>query len=239
MAFEDQQLARRYQDICENIIKLSTAYHRKSQEIKLVAVSKRHSPDKVIDLIKIGHREFAENYLQEGLDKIQHVGEYCQDNAITDPIYWHFIGHIQSKKCKNIAQNFHWVHTVDSLKVAEKLNQHRPPLAPLNVLIQLNLQKEESKSGIGPDQLAELANAIKALPNLVLRGLMIIPMLETDLDHQRSVFKQCKLALEGLNHQGHNLDQLSMGMTGDMEAAIAEGSTQIRIGTAIFGARPQ
>ena len=138
-----------------------------------------------------------------------------------------------------IAQYFSWVHTVDSIKVANKLSQNRTADNPLNVLIQLNLQQEESKSGVPEEALWPLAREIAGLPNLILRGLMILPKAEKDFEKQRIVFRQCRKLLDDMNSQGFNLDHLSMGMTDDMEAAIAEGATMVRIGTAIFGPRPE
>ncbi len=151
---------------------------------------------------------------------------------------WHFIGHIQSRKCREIAENFQWVHTVESSKVARRLNQHRQPENRLSVLIQVNLQDEASKSGITGSQARELAEEIMTLPALHLRGLMIIPRPEPDFQAQRKIFRECADLLASLADLDPAIDQLSMGMTGDMEAAIAEGATWIRIGTAIFGQRP-
>lgn len=137
-----------------------------------------------------------------------------------------------------IAEKFDWVHTIESTKVADRLDRYRTGSKPLNVLIQLNLQQEESKSGVLESESEKLADHIETLPNLRLRGLMIIPKPEPDFEKQRAVFGQCREHFEYLNGKGHNLDQLSMGMTADMEAAIAEGATQLRVGTAIFGPRP-
>ena len=152
---------------------------------------------------------------------------------------WHFIGHIQSRKCRDISDNFQWVHTIESEKVANRLNNYREGREPLNVLIQVNLQDEPGKSGISADFLPHLAATVSTLPNLRLRGLMLIPREESDYNLQRQVFIQCREQLEKLNQSGFDLDQLSMGMTADMEAAISAGATLIRIGTAIFGPRPE
>jgi len=206
-------------------------YHRPAGSVKLVAVGKVHPVEKIIALAGYGQQDFAENYLQEALEKIEH----CQKSAIS-PLIWHFIGHIQSRKCRQIAENFDWVHTIESLKVASKLNDHRTH--PLNVLLQVNIDDEETKSGVNPEKAAELALQINALPNLRLRGLMAIPRPETDFDRQRATFARCRELLHSLQDQGIQLDQLSMGMTSDMEAAIAEGATMVRIGTALFGQRP-
>ena len=234
-------LGKRYRQTQDLISDFVDKHHRNSEDVKLIAVSKRHSAQNVSDLIGLGHTEFAENYLQEAEEKIAQVNTLLKHSSTTSlqtfPV-WHFIGHIQSRKCKSIAQNFDWVHTVESIKVAQKLDQHRQGMAPLNVLIQLNLQQEDSKSGISTDNLHQLASEITKLPNLILRGLMIIPKSENEFELQRNVFRQCRETMQGLNDQGFQLDQLSMGMSNDMEAAIAEGATMIRIGTAIFGQRP-
>ena len=208
---------------------------RNPEEVCLIAVSKFHSAEDILEIARLGQSHFAENYLQEGVEKIDRLRSEFE--TLPQDIQWHFIGHIQSKKCKPIAQNFDWVHTVGSEKVAIKLDQHRAGYSPLNVLIQLNLQGEETKSGIHPDELEALAGKICSLDNLCLRGLMIIPEADPDPVNQRRVFRQCKELMDELNTRGYHLDQLSMGMTNDMESAIAEGSTQVRIGTAIFGPR--
>jgi len=238
MSAQENTLEIRYQQTLDLLEKYANKYQREPSSISLIAVSKRHSADKVVELTKLGHRQFAENYMQEGVEKIARIADSLDDPGTDNRLVWHFIGHIQSRKCREIATHFDWVHTVESVKVAKKLNQYRSGQPPLNILIQLNLQQEVSKSGVGVEDLAELAAHVTELPNLRLRGLMIIPEIEIDFEKQRSVFHQCGLALEQLNLQGFNLDQLSMGMTQDMEAAIAEGATQIRIGTAIFGPRP-
>ena len=203
-----------------------------------MAVSKRHKVEDIFTLVQQGHRDFGENYLQEGVQKICKIEQLCKKNNITNDVNWHFIGHIQSRKCKEIAQRFHWVHTIDSAKVANKLNQHRQGLTPLNVHIQINLQQEQSKSGVELSQLSTLMEVVRNLPNLHLRGLMIIPKIETKFSRQRQIFSQCSEIFQQYNAKGYDMDHLSMGMTEDMEAAIAEGATQIRVGTAIFGPRP-
>ena len=238
MALSLQSLDQNYQSTLKRISDYAHRYDRAMGDIRLIAVSKRHAAQQIIDLIRLGHRDFGENYLQEAADKIAEVAGYFQQSTQDPEMEWHFIGHIQSRKCRDIAQLFHWVHTVESVKVANRLNQHREGMDPLQVMIQLNLQEEESKSGIAESELPVLATHIQSLPNLKLRGLMIIPKPESDFDKQRTVFSRCREAQENLNRQGFHLDQLSMGMTDDMEAAIAEGATQIRIGTAIFGPRP-
>ncbi len=243
MSVEQPPLAKRYQRTLDAVAEYANQYQGRVSTVKLIAVSKRHNAEKVVELIKLGHRDFAENYVQEGVEKIDRVNLALENLAmenrgVENNICWHFIGHIQSRKCTKIAECFDWVHTVHSTKVAEKLNQHRGDRPPLKVLIQLNLQQELSKSGVCLNELPQLANAVRELPNLNFRGLMIIPEIEPDFEKQRAIFRRCRIALEQLNQQGFNLDQLSMGMTDDMQAAILEGATQIRIGTAIFGPRP-
>ena len=234
----------RYSHLTEEIARLTAAYHRPAGAVRLVAVSKRHSVDKVVELARLGQRDMAENYLQEGVEKIRAVGQ-----EIDKPLCWHFIGHIQSRKCRLIAEHFSWVHTVDSLKVANKLNHARAEAKtearaettnsdPLQVFIQLNLHGEASKSGVSEAELPALAEAVAELPNLRLRGLMIIPKIEKTLEKQRIVFRRCRELRDELNARGFDLDHLSMGMSDDLEAAIAEGATMVRIGTAVFGPRP-
>ena len=234
----ENTLIQRYKNTQNQIIEYADKYQRSMESIQLIAVSKRHPADKILTLLEQSQIDFAENYLQEGVEKVNEISSHCNKTTQLPLPCWHFIGHIQSRKSKLIAENFSWVHTLESFKVAEKLSQYRQDLPALNVLIQINLQQEDSKSGITIDQLEPLAAQIEELPNLRLRGLMIIPKPEENFVLQRKVFSECREQLERLNSKGHKLDQLSMGMTSDMQAAIAEGATQIRIGTAIFGKRP-
>ena len=229
-------LLQRYRNIQEQIADFCAKYDRPRDDVRLLAVGKKHPLASIQELHSAGHRHFGENYLQEAEDKIQQFN-YSQ-NSISDQPEWHFIGHIQSRKSAQIAQLFNWVHTVASEKVANKLNQARIEGSPLNVLIQLNLQQEESKSGIPESELLPLAEKIQSMDNLRLRGLMILPKAEQDFGRQREVFGRCRKILQKLQNQGFPLDHLSMGMTNDLEAAIAEGATQVRIGTALFGPRP-
>jgi len=221
--------------ISQQISHFCQLYGRDPDSLRLIAVGKVHPVEKILELAELGQRDFGENYLQEALGKIAH----CRaGSAVFDELEWHFIGHIQSRKCKDLAQNFSWVHTVESLKVAQKLNKYRQGKA-LNICIQVNIDDEETKSGVNINELIELAEQITSLPNLHLRGLMILPKSRVDIEDQREVFSRCRKLLEQLNSEGHKLDHLSMGMTNDMEAAIAEGATMIRIGTALFGSRPE
>ena len=210
-------------------------YGRPADSVRLVAVGKKHPAERIAELAAAGQRDFGENYLQEAEAKI----EWCAQQAggVASGLVWHFIGHIQSRKCRDIAGLFDWVHTVESEKVARRLDENRQG-KPLNVLIQVNIDNEDTKSGITVAELSPLAHAVDAFPNLNLRGLMIIPRAETEFERQRAAFHRCRALLESLNAEGLSLDQLSMGMTADMEAAIAEGATMVRIGTALFGPRP-
>jgi PLP dependent protein len=196
----------------------------------LLAVSKGMPESAIRRAFAAGQFEFGESYLQEALTKIADTRDL--------PIIWHFIGPIQSNKTALIAENFAWVHSVDRLKIAERLAAARAGnLAPLNVCVQINVSGEASKSGIAPSELAALAPKIAALPKLRLRGLMAIPAPTDDANKQRTAFCQVREQFEILRNAGHPLDTLSMGMSDDLDAAIAEGSTIVRIGTAIFGPR--
>ncbi|GAA3897585.1 YggS family pyridoxal phosphate-dependent enzyme [Gibbsiella dentisursi] len=188
----------------------------------------------IAEAISAGQRAFGENYVQEGVDKIQHFSQLPQGAELE----WHFIGPLQSNKSRLVAENFAWCHTIDRLRIAQRLSAQRPAgMAPLNVLIQINISDESSKSGIVLAELPALAQAVTALPHLRLRGLMAIPAVETDYQRQLAVFQQMNDAFLQLKQHYPQVDTLSMGMTDDMAAAIAAGSTLVRIGTAIFGAR--
>jgi PLP dependent protein len=203
---------------------------RREQEITLLAVSKTFPAEAIRAASEAGQRVFGESYLQEALDKIEVLRELSLE--------WHFIGPIQSNKTRPIAENFSWVHAVDRLKIAERLSAQRPSnLPPLNICIQVNISGEISKSGVAPEEVLELAQKIDALPQLRLRGLMAIPAPAASLDEQRKPFAQLHDLQQKLNKQGLALDTLSMGMSQDMEAAILEGATIVRVGSAIFGAR--
>lgn len=214
----------------ERLAIASSSFGRNSNQITLLAVSKTYDHTAVCAAARLGQRDFGENYLQEALDK---------QIAVADPsLVWHFIGPIQSNKTRGIAENFAWVHSVDRLKIAERLSAQRPDsAAPLNVCIEVNISGETSKGGVLPDDLDALAEEVALLPRLRLRGLMAIPAPTTDVTRQRADFHKVRGLLEGLNSRGFNLDTLSMGMSNDFEAAIAEGATILRVGTAIFGAR--
>lgn len=230
-------LSKRYRDTCTWIESLAKRYQRLHDQITLVAVSKRHSAGNVARIACMGQRHFAENYAQEGAEKIAEVSRMLESTKQDGKLTWHFIGHIQSRKCRDIAHLYDWVHTIESDKVASRLNRFRDGIRPLNVLIQMNLQRETGKSGIPESRLEDLVQAVSTQPNLTLRGLMIIPKHETSFSKQREIFRKMRELLEPGWIQPYGLDQLSMGMSGDLEAAIAEGATMVRLGTAIFGPR--
>jgi pyridoxal phosphate enzyme (YggS family) len=203
---------------------------RDAATVRLLAVSKTFGAAAVRDLAACGQREFGENYLQEALDKQAQLHDL--------PLLWHFIGPIQSNKTRSIAEHFSWVHSVDRLKIAERLSAQRPAgLPPLQVCIEVNVSGEASKGGVATAGLPALADAVAALPGMQLRGLMAIPAPATDVAAQRAAFRQVRAAFEALVARGHPLDTLSMGMSADLEAAILEGATIVRIGTALFGER--
>lgn len=214
------------------IDKATQASPHTATRIKLLAVSKTRQVEELRVAIDAGQQVFAENYLQEALDKMKALAHKTLE--------WHFIGPIQSNKTALIAQNFDWVHCIDRIKIAERLDKQRPTEAKaLNVLIQVNVNQEASKSGVHFDQLSALAEKIITLPQLKLRGLMTIPAPSDEPEQQRENFHRLRLAKEQLNQKlGIELDQLSMGMSADYPIAIEEGATMIRIGTALFGKRP-
>ena len=205
---------------------------QRTGQVTLLAVSKTKPSAMIQDAYQLGQRHFGENYLQEALAKIVEL------NAL-DGIIWHFIGPIQSNKTRDIANSFHWVHSVDRLKIARRLSDQRNSSLPaLNICLQVNISGEESKSGITLAELPALVEEVSKLPNIRLRGLMAIPAPEADPEKQKQPFRALAEAMNRLNDQlCLNMDTLSMGMTGDLEAAIEEGSTMVRIGTALFGAR--
>ncbi|HEM8821903.1 TPA: YggS family pyridoxal phosphate-dependent enzyme [Raoultella planticola] len=206
---------------------------RDPEEITLLAVSKTKPASAIEEAIAAGQVAFGENYVQEGVEKIRYFQE-----AGASSLQWHFIGPLQSNKSRLVAEHFDWCHTVDRLKIATRLSEQRPShLPPLNILIQINISDEQSKSGILLQALDALAAEIAALPNLRLRGLMAIPAPESEYVRQFAVAQQMAVAFARLKTQYPTVDTLSLGMSDDMEAAIAAGSTMVRIGTAIFGAR--
>ena len=218
---------RKIQDL---LAKAAVDAGRSAGSIRLLAVSKKKPAETVLEAYSAGQRDFGENFVQEGLEKITEVD---RDDAI-----WHFIGHLQSNKTKAVAQHFQWVHTIDRLKVARRLSTQRPHYAgDLNVCIEVNIDAEDNKSGASVSEVADLAAAIAELPRLKLRGLMCLPAVRQDVAAQREPFARLRALMESLNDAGMQLDTLSMGMTADYAAAIQEGATIVRIGTALFGAR--
>ncbi|AVF58251.1 YggS family pyridoxal phosphate-dependent enzyme [Vibrio diabolicus] len=207
---------------------------RTPESVQLLAVSKTKPVEAILEAYQAGQNAFGENYVQEGVSKVQHFAEHYPDNRIE----WHFIGPIQSNKSRLVAEHFDWVHTIDRAKIAQRLNDQRPSeLKPLQVLIQVNTSGEASKSGVTEAEVFELAELISRLPNLTLRGLMSIPANVSDYESQLHEFQKLATLKQTLEAQFPEIDTLSMGMSGDMTAAIEAGSTMVRIGTAIFGAR--
>ena len=211
---------------------------RDPASVRLLAVSKTFPAEAVAALAACGQRDFGENYVQEGAAKIAAL------RSTGAPLRWHFIGPLQSNKTREVAEQFDWVHGVDRLRLAQRLSAQRPaerdghPLAPLQVCIQVNISGEASKSGVAPEAVAELAHAVAGLPHLRLRGLMCIPAPAEGLQEQRAPFARLRRLLAELKRQGLALDTLSMGMSADLEAAVLEGATIVRVGTALFGSRP-
>ncbi|MDF2182387.1 YggS family pyridoxal phosphate-dependent enzyme [Neptuniibacter sp. CAU 1671] len=204
--------------------------HRAAGSVTLLAVSKTQPASALREAYAAGQTAFGENYLQEALEKIESLSDL--------KILWHFIGPLQSNKTRKVAENFAWVHSVDRLKLAERLSEQRPGhLPPLQICLQVNISQEQSKSGCAPESVIELARAIQPLPNITLRGLMAIPQATNNPQEQQQAFHALAELLKSLQNEFPEMDTLSMGMSGDMEMAIAEGATIVRIGTAIFGAR--
>lgn len=224
--------AQRLAEVRQRIHDAEAAHARTTDSVTLLAVSKTFGADAVRALYDAGQRAFGENYVQEALDKIAELG------ALRATLQWHFIGPLQSNKTRAVAEQFDWVHTVDRLKIAERLDAQRPAgLPPLNVCVQVNISGEASKHGVAPRQAAALAHAVAALPRLRLRGLMAIPEASGDFAAQRAPHRALHQLFEALRSEGLALDTLSAGMSADLEAAIAEGATLVRVGTALFGAR--
>jgi len=227
--------------IAENITKVRLAlgqaaaeHGRNPASVNLLAVSKTFGAEAVIDAADAGQIAFGENYLQEALDKQLAVQTLRPDLALE----WHFIGPIQSNKTRPLAEHFAWAHAVDREKIARRLSEQRPPnLPPLNICLQVNVSGEDSKSGVAPTEVLALAQAVATLPGLQLRGLMAIPEPAEDVESQRKPFALLRALQQQLTEAGIPTDTLSMGMSADMDAAIAEGATIVRIGTAIFGKR--
>lgn len=223
-------IAQSLDEIRNRVTVLARRYGRDPGDVCVLAVSKTKPPEAVRAAAAAGQRDFGENHLQDALTKLDALGDL--------DLVWHFIGPVQSNKTRVIAARFQWVHSIDRAKIATRLSTQRPEnLPPLNVCLQVNVSGESSKAGVAPDEVEALAQSVAELPRLTLRGLMTLPRPCDDLEAQRRPFARLRELQEFLRGRGYALDTLSMGMTNDMEAAIAEGATIVRIGTAIFGAR--
>ena len=220
------------QQVKNRIAKACAEHGRNPAEVRLLAVSKTFGPEAVREAHAAGQRAFGENYVQEGMDKISALSDLRAE------LEWHCIGPLQSNKTRPVAAHFDWVHSIDRLKIAERLAEQRPAdLPPLQVCLQVNVDAGANKSGVTPEETLALARAVAALPRLRLRGLMAIPEPAPDFEAQRALFLRAAAVFEAMRGAGLEVDTLSLGMSADLEAAIAAGSTMVRIGTAIFGRR--
>lgn len=218
--------------VLQNIAALEERYQRPANSVQLLAVSKTKPLEDILVAQACGQMHFGESYVQEAIKKIETA------KSENSHLHWHFIGPIQKNKTRLIAEHFQWVHSVDRLVIAQRLNDQRPlSLPPLQICIQVNIDNEASKSGVTVENIQDLAKKLTPLKHINLRGLMAIPQASSDTHQQRESFAQLRQQLEFLNQNGFKLDTLSMGMSGDLEAAIAEGATIVRVGTAIFGKR--
>jgi len=233
---ENLTISDRYLQLLNDLREQELHYQRKAGSVNLVAVTKTHPAAVLREAWFAGMRDFGENYVQEALGKIRELSVSGSD---TPGIVWHFIGPIQSNKTRDIAAHFDWVHSVDRLKIAQRLQEQRPvELPPLNVCVQINVSSEDTKSGTDLEQARELCAAVSNMDRLRLRGLMAIPAPCDDFEQQRAAFRPLAALFRELQQQYPTMDTLSMGMTNDYPAAIAEGSTMVRIGSALFGSRP-
>lgn len=222
-------IKQRLNQVLDQIRAAEEKYQRPRGSVTLLAVSKTWALENILEAAAAGQHFFGENYVQESIAKI---------DTCTEKLEWHFIGHLQSNKSREIATRFDWVHSVDRIKLAKRLSEQRPAdLAPLNLCLQVNISNEPSKSGFLANEVMDVAKQIHQLPNIKLHGLMAIPAPSNNFEQQRTTFRQVAALQQQLIKQGIELDTLSMGMSGDMEAAIAEGATIVRVGTAIFGPR--
>lgn len=224
------RVTENFRKIQELLAEAATQAGRRPEDVWLLAASKSQSPETVLEAVTAGQRDFGENFVQEGVEKMLATGR--------DDLVWHFIGRLQSNKTRTVAEHFAWVHTVDRLKIAERLSKQRPfYAADLNVCIEVNIDLEDGKSGVSADDTLELARAVSELPKLRLRGLMCIPARRHSPDAQRQPFARMREVAATLCRAGIDTKTLSMGMTRDYVAAIQEGATIVRIGTALFGPR--
>lgn len=223
-------IANKLSKLKQHILECEKQYHREPNSVSLLAVTKKQSIEKIAEAIAAGQTALGENYLQEALPKIKAFAE--------QQIEWHFIGSIQSNKTRKIAENFQWVHSVANEHIAKRLNDQRPShLPPLNICLEINISEEKTKSGVVFENIFALADYCLTLSNVKLRGLMCIPAPLNTFEEQRAEFHKLSSLFKKLREKGVKLDTLSMGMSHDWQAAIAEGSTLIRVGTAIFGER--
>lgn len=223
-------IASNLQSVRDRIASACAGAQRAPEQVALLAVSKTFGPEAVREAHAAGQLAFGENYIQEAVEKIALLADL--------PLEWHCIGPIQSNKTRLVAQHFHWAHTIDRLKIAQRLSEQRPPgLPPLQACIQVNVDGGATKSGVAPAEAPDLAREVARLPNLRLRGLMTIPEPAATYEEQLAVHRKAAALFQDLRDQGLPLDTLSMGMTADLEAAVAAGSTMVRVGTAIFGTR--
>jgi pyridoxal phosphate enzyme (YggS family) len=225
-----ETIAERLKSVQITVEQSTLDAHRPSNSVKLLAVSKTKPVSDIVQAYEAGQRLFGENYVQEGVEKIQTL-------RTLDDIVWHFIGPLQSNKTRLVAEHFDWVQAVDRLKIAQRLNDQTSAHKALNVCIQVNIDDDENKAGINKDELKDFAKTINELPNLTLRGLMTIPKANQSKAEQTASFSQMSVLFEELKKQYSTVDTLSMGMSGDMQNAINSGSTMVRVGTAIFGSR--
>jgi pyridoxal phosphate enzyme (YggS family) len=225
------------QAVRERIARAAEAAGRDPASVRLLAVTKSHPAGMIEQAVAAGERAFGENYVQEAIEKMETL-ERLLGAARASELEWHLIGPLQSNKTRIAAERFAWLHTLDREKIARRLSEQRPPqLPPLNVLVQVNVSGETTKSGVSPSEVAALARSVAGLARLRLRGLMAVPEPTPDVAQQRARFRAVRELYEGLLAEGFALDTLSMGMSDDLEAAIAEGATMVRVGTAIFGPR--
>ena len=230
MLIGPQNLAVHVNHVRSRIRRAAADAGRDPDSVTLIAVSKSKPAGSVREVATAGVTDFGENYLQEAILKLDELADL--------PLHWHFIGGLQSNKTRAVAERFHWVHSIDRYSVARRLSEQRPfHAAPLNLCIQVAVVPEPTKGGVDPGSLAELAAQTADLPRVRLRGLMCVPPPQPTVAAERAVFAQLRALKERLNAEGHHLDTLSMGMSGDFESAIAEGATHVRIGTALFGSR--
>ncbi|WP_019623986.1 YggS family pyridoxal phosphate-dependent enzyme [Thioalkalivibrio thiocyanoxidans] len=223
-----------FRAVRERIVHACEQAGRNPGSVHLLAVSKTRTADEIRALHALGQTAFGENYVQELIDKF----DALETGATPLGLEWHYIGALQSNKTRPVAERAHWVHTIDRERIARRLSQQRPEhLPPLQVCLQINVSGERQKAGVPPEAAAALADTVANLPGLTLRGLMTLPAAESNRERQRQPFARLRQLKDELNAQGHDLDTLSMGMSGDLEAAILEGATLVRIGTALFGPR--